>query len=183
MKHILHSVDMKFTWVGPEEGENDLQKNKAERDARWAHHRKLSDEFEKVTRGWVDSNGKEGDEERKILAKRLRLSQFDFEPYWRGKTVHHRNGDLPPGNPGIVRWEYVLKDGDKVRQIVGQRQCKKTLVRELQEIEAGASVEWAEKHTVEMIKDGSWGRWDTCDDLPPRWVPLREILHLFRYLD
>lgn len=158
---------MKFEWVDPVEGENNMQKNTAERERRWNRHRQLSDEFESVTRAWILSNGKENDERRRVLAKKLRLSQFEFEPYWRGKTVHHRNGDLPPGNPGIVRWQYKLKSGEKIRQIVGKRQCKKTLVRELQEIAVGASVDFVEQRTITMIDDGSWGHWSTLEDLPP----------------
>lgn len=175
LEFVGGDVDQKFVWNDPKEGENDLTLDDREREARWSQHMKLTKSFEEVTRNWI-SAAQAGDrtvthelnEKRRTLAKRLRISQFDYEPFWRGKTVHHRNGDLVTTNPGIIQWRYHLKDGTKVRQIIGQRQCKKTLVRELQEIEAGASVDFAEKRTEEMLADESWGHWSTMEDLPPK---------------
>jgi hypothetical protein len=74
-------------------------------------------------------------------------------------------GDLVAGNSGIIKWEYRLKSGENIRQIIGHRQCRKTLSRELNEIAVGASVDFVEKRTEEMLADGSWGHWSTCDDI------------------
>lgn len=167
LKYIGGNVDCIFDWVPPEEGENHLQEDLEERERRWQNHRRLCTQFEQVTRAWIDAGGQEGEEERRILAKKLRLSHFDYEPYWRGLWVHHRNGDLPLGNPGVIRWQYPRLDSTRIRQVLGQEQSRKSILRELQEIAVGAPVDVAEAHTKEMLKDGSWGRWDTCDDMGP----------------
>lgn len=166
LKYIGGEVDVEFKWVPAEEGENDLHQNKEERKRRWDNHRRLCNEYEKVTRRWAASKGKEGKEERRILQKKLRLSHFDYEPYWLGRWVHHRNGDLPMGNPGIVRWEYPYKDGKKVREILGHEDSRKSVLRELQEIAVGAPVDFVEARTKQLLKEDKWGKWDTCDDLP-----------------
>lgn len=166
LKYIGGDVDVNFNWVPPEEGENDLQNDKTERKRRWDNHRRLCSHFEKVTRQWAASKGQEGGEERRILAKRLRLSHFDYEPYWLGKWVHHRNGDLPLTNPGIVRFQYPMANGEKIRQILGHEDSRKSILRELQEIAVGAPVDFVEAKTKQLLKDGKWGQWDTCEDLP-----------------
>lgn len=166
LKYIGGEVDVEFNWVPPEEGENSLQDEKEERKRRWDNHRRLCNEFEQVTRHWVATEGKEGSEARRVLVKKLRVSHFDYEPYWQGMWVHHRNGDLSMKNPGMIRWQYPYADGKKIRQVLGHESSRKTLVRELQEIAAGAPVDFAEARTRDMLKDGSWGQWDSCEDLP-----------------
>ena len=166
LKYIGGDVDVDFNWVAPEEGENDLQSDKAAREKRWNNHRRLCNQFELVTRRWCASKGKEGGEERRVLQKKLRLSHFDYEPYWLGLWVHHRNGDLPLGNPGMVRWQYPMANGDKIREILGHEDSRKSILRELQEIAVGAPVDFVEARTKELLKEGSWGKWDSCDDLP-----------------
>lgn len=169
-EHLLHyiggDVDVEFNWVPCQEDENDLHKDTAERKRRWDNHRRLCNEYEQVTRKWAMSGGREEDEKRKVLAKKIRVSHFDYEPYWQGLWNHHRNGDLTRENPGMIRWNYPLVDGSKKREIMGHRHSRKALVRELQEIAAGASVEFAERHTDEIIRAGQFGEWDSCDDLP-----------------
>jgi len=169
LKYIGGDVDVDFNWVPPQEGENDLQNDKTERKSRWDNHRRLCNQFEQITRQWAASKGKEGGEERRILAKKLRLSHFDYEPYWLGKWVHHRNGDLPLSNPGIVRFQYPMANGEKIRQVLGHEDSRKSVLRELQEIAVGATVDFVEARTKELLKEGKWGQWDTCDDLsaPP----------------
>lgn len=105
-------------------------------------------------------------EQRDVLIKKLRLSQFELEPYTRGRTIHHRNGTLPLGNPGMVKWDYVQKDGEKLRQIIGQKESRKSMIYQLLTIQNGGSVADAEAKTKQMIEAGQWGQWDTCDDMP-----------------
>ncbi|CEH13726.1 Phosphatidylinositol transfer protein PDR16 and related proteins [Ceraceosorus bombacis] len=163
-------VENQFEWIEPAAEENDKLKDTATKDRLWKRHRALTREYEGVTRMWIRAGGDEKDallaEKRRVLVKKLRVSQFDLEPYVRGATVHHRNGTLPRGNPGIVRWQYELKSGDNIRQIVGHSQSRKSLVRELVEISNGSSVSDAEAQTRKIIEGGAWGRWDTCEDLP-----------------
>ncbi|PWN37838.1 uncharacterized protein FA14DRAFT_159694 [Meira miltonrushii] len=166
LRYIGGDVDVEFDWVPPEEGENDLHKNKEEVDRRWENHRRLCDQFEKVTRKWAESKGQEYDQERRALIKRLRVSHMDYDPFWRGRWVHDRNGDLSQKNPGMIRWQYPMVDGSKTREILGHDTCRKTLVRELQEIGVGAPVDFAEARTQQLIKEGKWGDWNSCDDLP-----------------
>lgn len=166
LRYIGGDVDVEFDWVPPVEGENDLHENKEEVEKRWENHRRLCDEFEKVTRKWAESKGQEFDQERRTLIKRLRVSHMDYDPFWRGRWVHDRNGDLSQKNPGMIRWQYPMVDGTKTREILGHDTCRKTLVRELQEIAVGAPVDFVEARTQQLIKEGKWGDWNTCDDLP-----------------
>ncbi|UZJ55538.1 hypothetical protein CBS101457_004858 [Exobasidium rhododendri] len=166
LKHIGGEVDIDFDWVPSVEGENDLHSNTAERNSRRDNHRRLCQQFEDVTRLWCASSGEECQEERRILGKKLRLSHFDYEPYWLGSWVHHRNGNLPVDNPGIVRWQYPMINGAKVREVMGHEESRRSIVRELQEIAVGASVDFAEARTKQLLKEGTWGDWRTCDGMP-----------------
>lgn len=60
-----------------------------------------------------------------------------------------------------------MADGEKVRQVLGHEDSRKSVYRELQEIAVGAPVDFVEARTKQLLKEGSWGKWDTCDDLPP----------------
>jgi hypothetical protein len=98
-----------FEWIAPEAGENDKLLDTATRERLMGIHSKLAAEYERITRQWTSARGSAQDaeltEQRRILVKKLRVSQFGLEPYTRGVTIHHRNGTLVAGNPGIVRWE------------------------------------------------------------------------------
>jgi hypothetical protein len=165
IKYCGGKVQSEFKYVESKPGENDCQKDEETKERLKARHHRITDQFEKVTREWCAGGGEEEDlnEKRQVLIKKLRLSQFELEPYTRGLTVYHRNGVLPAEHQGIATFDYALPD-ETVRQVIGKATCRKSIERELCEIEAGASTKQAEEKTQEMLKDGSWGDWRVNDN-------------------
>lgn len=72
------------------------------------------------------------EEERNLLFKKLRVAQFDLEPYTRGVTAYHRNGVLD--GQGVTRWTYTV-DGQNKFHVIGRIMCAATLRREIYEME------------------------------------------------
>lgn len=144
----------KFVFIEPKEGENKLLEDKAKRDEKFGHYMETADEYEAVTRKWAEADkgaaDTETEEKRKLLVKKLRVAQFDQEPYFRGKTQAHRDGTLD--GQGIVTWLYKQKDGEDIRHIVGRRYCVAVLKREIKEIEEGRSVKEAEEKTEAALE-------------------------------
>lgn len=89
---------------------------------------------------------------RELLVKKLRLQQFELEPYVRGKTVYHRNGTID--GQGIVVWPYPQKgSAEDIRHVVGRKYCGETLKQELlrsqgSEAAQGLAITTAEQATV-----------------------------------
>lgn len=167
IKYCGGVVESEFDFVDPQPGENDIMNDTATKQKLQDRHHRLTDQFEKVTREWCASGGKDEklDEQRQVLIKKLRLSQFELEPYTRGLTAYHRNGTLPMESPGIATFDYTI-GGETTRQIMGKTTCRKSIERELCEISDGSTTVEAEKRTKEMIKDGSWGQWKVNDNSP-----------------
>lgn len=64
------------------------QRLQAERD--W-----MAQEFQEVTRMWVEeSTGSSHATRRVQLAKRMRAQYFDLDPYIRGRGAYHRLGNI-----------------------------------------------------------------------------------------
>ncbi|UZJ51998.1 hypothetical protein CBS101457_001318 [Exobasidium rhododendri] len=59
-----------------------------------------------------------------------------------------------------------MANGDKIRQILGHEDSRKSVIRELQEISVGASDEFVEARTSHLLREGNGGQQNTCDDLP-----------------
>lgn len=161
------TVTNKFDYVEPKEGENDPQNNSDVKEKLLARHHKITDRFEAVTREWCKTGGKDEklQEERQILTKKLRLSQFELEPYTRGLSVYHRNGVIPAGNQGISVFDYQRKDDETVRQILGRKTCRKSIERELYEIvKEKSTTKAAEEKTSKSLQDGTFGSWEVNDN-------------------
>ncbi|CBQ67910.1 conserved hypothetical protein [Sporisorium reilianum SRZ2] len=134
-----------FEFVEPVEGENEQTKDEEGKKRTWNNYMSIAKEYEKVTRKWCDTKGKDKDvvKQRELLVKKLRVAQFEHEPYFRGKTVYHRDGTID--GQGVVTWEYKQKGGETIRHVVGRRACVATLKKEIAEIEGGADLDEAEK--------------------------------------
>jgi hypothetical protein len=167
IKYCGGKVESEFDFVDPKEGENDVQKDTATKQKLQDRHHRLTDQFEKITREWCSSGGKDQElnEKRQVLIKKLRLSQFELEPYTRGLTAYHRNGVLPMESPGIATFDYII-GGKTTRQIIGKATCRKSIERELCEIVDGSTTEKAEEKTKEMLRNGTWGQWRVNDNSP-----------------
>lgn len=150
------SVDYDFTkaWRPPRDGENKVDAE--ERKKREAKYMELAGEYEKITKKWAEGDsGKENLQQRLLLVKKLRVAQFEKEPFVRGKTQIHRDATID--GQGIVTWLYKQTDGSAVRHIVGRKHCVATLKREIKEIEEDkSSVEDAEKKTDQAIEKSDW---------------------------
>ncbi|TKY90729.1 hypothetical protein EX895_000727 [Sporisorium graminicola] len=134
-----------FEFVEPEEGENEQTKDEEGKKRTWDNYMSIAKEYEQVTRKWCETKGKDKDvvNQRELLVKKLRVAQYEHEPYFRGKTVYHRDGTID--GQGIVTWNYKQKDGETIRHVVGRRACVATLKKEIAEIEGGADPEEVEK--------------------------------------
>lgn len=156
LQEIGGEVTDEFDFQEPVEGENDLLKDTAKREELWAAYMKLADEFEETTRKWGESKDEDGKlgEQRIILTKKLRLAQYNQEPYIRGKTPYHRNGTLD--GQGKVKWVYTQKNGEVYHHIVGRKACAATLSRELKEIEEGKSLKEVQAKTDKALEDRDW---------------------------
>lgn len=143
-----------FEFIEPEEGENDKTKDEEGRKRTWDAYMKHAKEYEKVTRKWCETKGKDKDvvKQRELLVKKLRVAQYESEPYFRGLTVCHKNGVLD--GQGIVTWEYKQKDGEVIRHTVGRKACVATLKKEIAEIEEGGDVAQVEEKIGEKAEAG-----------------------------
>lgn len=134
-----------FEFVEPVAGENDQTKDEEGKKRTWNNYMSIAKEYEQVTRKWCETKGKDQEvaKRRELLVKKLRVAQFEHEPYFRGKTVYHRDGTID--GQGVVTWDYKQKDGEVIRHVVGRKACVATLKKEIQEIEGGADLEEVEK--------------------------------------
>lgn len=151
--------DVKFDglerFVHPSKDENDIQKDTKEKEKRWENFMKIASEYEEVTKKWANgSDDKELLEKRALLVRKLRVAQFEQEFYQRGKTQLHRDETLD--GQGKVTWIYELKDGEKIRHVVGRRHCAATLKREIQEMEDGKSSKEVDKKSDEALANSNW---------------------------
>lgn len=165
IKYCGGKVESEFEFVEPKSGENDIQKDAVTRDRLKDRHHRLTDQFEKITRQWCETGGKDEElnEKRQVLIKKLRLSQFELEPYTRGLTAHHRNGTLPMKAPGIATFDYII-GGKTTRQVMGKATSKKSVERELCEIADGNTTKEVEQKTKQMLQEGTWGEWRVNDN-------------------
>jgi len=145
-----------FEFPEPGPNDDDVMKDTATAKAKWDAYMKLADEYEAVTKEWATSG--KGDEKvsekRKLLVKKLRVAQFDAEPYQRGKLVQHRARIID--GQGIVTWEYQQKSGDVIRHIVGRRHCVSVMKREISEIESRKSTKEVEEKTAKADAAADW---------------------------
>lgn len=94
------------------------------------------------------------EEERNLLFKKLRVAQFDLEPYTRGLTVYHRSGVVD--GQGVTRWTYVT-NGQTLVHVIGRSSCAAALRREIYEIEMnGKSSSQVESETEAAEKRRDW---------------------------
>ena len=159
-------VTTKFQYVESKEGENDAQKDTATKEALLTRHRAIIAKYEDVTRAWCKTGGNDErlQEQRAVLHKKLRLSQFELEPYIRGLTVYHRTGAVPVENRGVSVSDYEMPGEKTQRQVLGRKSCQKAVEQQLCNIAQGMTVQQAEDKTVEAIKNGTWGEWRVNDN-------------------
>lgn len=153
-----------FEFVEPVEGENDQTKDEEGKKRTWNNYMAIAKEYEQVTRKWCETKGKDEKvvQQRDLLVKKLRVAQFEHEPYFRGKTVYHRNGTID--GQGVVTWEYKQKDGETIRHVVGRRACVETLKKEIAKIEGGASPSEAAAAATAAATGATAATTDDADD-------------------
>ena len=86
-----------YKFVSPEKGEDSQLENTSRRDELNRARTELVQDYEKVTRRWL--NGEKGEVEgrRKELTERLRTGYWELDPYLRARTLYDRTGLIKPG--------------------------------------------------------------------------------------
>lgn len=148
------TMTTKFEFIEPEKDDNKLHEDKEKREQTMKNYMDLAKEYEDATRAWASKGDSKASDKRQVLVKKLRIAQFEMEPYWRGKTVVHRAGQID--GQGIVTWVYEQKDGETIRHVVGRRHCVAVMRREIKEIEEGSSIQDAEKKSEEAEQNSDW---------------------------
>ncbi|KAE8226889.1 hypothetical protein CF319_g564 [Tilletia indica] len=146
-----------FDFVPPQAGENKLHQDEEGRKREKGKYMDLAQQYEDATREWINTDLKDQKilDKRALLAKKLRIQQYAMEPYFRGKTVLHRDGTID--GTGRVTWFYKQKDGRTQKHVLGRKYCVPTLKREVKEIEEeGVSVQDAEARTDKALEAKDW---------------------------
>lgn len=126
----------KFEYIQPDPEENKLQEDTATRDKLQSQYFDLATEYEAATKEWIAANGKEGQDKRTNVARKLRLLQFELDKYSRGRTVYHRRHIFD--DKGLVHWEYEQKSGEKFQHVVGKGHDADSLKEQIAAYEAQA---------------------------------------------
>ena len=101
LDHIMKDMGGKdpftYSYVPPTKGENVQMLDTNTRDAMIERRTAVVQDYEAVTRRWL--NGEAGDAEtrRKDLTEKLRLGYWELDPYVRAKTYYDRTGIIKPG--------------------------------------------------------------------------------------
>ncbi|KAK0519919.1 hypothetical protein OC834_007222 [Tilletia horrida] len=145
-----------FNFIPPEAGENKLHQDEEGRKREKGKYMDLAQQFEDVTREWIKlgQNSQALLEKRMLLSKKLRVQQYAMEPYFRGKSVLHRDGTID--GTARVTWYYKQKDGRTQKHVLGRKYCVATLKREIKEIEDGVPLKEAEARTDKALADKDW---------------------------
>ncbi|CAD6941816.1 unnamed protein product [Tilletia controversa] len=158
---LVPSIDgemvTEFEFVPPQAGENKLQQDEEGRKREKGRYMELATEYEDATREWIQlgSNDPKIMDKRALLAKKLRIQQYAMEPYFRGRTVLHRNNTID--GTGRVTWYYKQRDGRTQKHVLGRKHCTHTLKREVKEIEEeGVSVQEAQARTDKALAAKDW---------------------------
>ncbi|PWY97904.1 hypothetical protein BCV70DRAFT_42950 [Testicularia cyperi] len=152
------TMDWEWDYIEPQPGENDIQNDKKSRDKVLAEHKKLTDEFEEVTRKWIQSSSDDDDKDssyrREVLGKQIRLKVYQMSPFVRAKNVYQRSGILK--DDGSFTWEYPQTNGKPQEQTVNDRHCYGALIKWLQEHnEDTLEDSFGHKKLYEVSQDGS----------------------------
>ncbi|CAF0990949.1 unnamed protein product [Didymodactylos carnosus] len=83
-----------WDYIEPDPQENAKMKDFATRDRFLADREKLYDEFENLTREWID--GKDVNHQRKEVAKKLNRNYWQLDPYIRARGLYDRIGWIKP---------------------------------------------------------------------------------------
>ena len=137
------TLDWEWKYSEPMEGENDLMKDTATRDAIRKEYEAIANQWIDVTQQWCNSPSHDLEYRRIVLMAQLRLKWYQLEPYIRARTVYSRNGVLR--NDFLVTWEYPQVDGSKETQQVNDRH------------NVPALVQWLKERNEDTLEDGAGG--------------------------
>mgnify|MGYP002715313523 CR=1 FL=1 len=137
------TLDWDWKYNEPVEGENDLMKDTATRDAIREEYEQLAKQWIDVTRQWCNSPSDDLEYRRTVLMMQLRLKWYQLDPYIRARTVYNRNNVLR--NDFLVTWEYPQVNGSKESQQVNVRH------------NVPALVQWLKERNEDTLEDGAGG--------------------------
>lgn len=137
------TLDWEWEYNEPMEGENDLMKDTATRDAIREEHEQIAKQWINVTQQWCNSPSDDLEYRRIVLMMQLRLKWYQLDPYIRARTVYNRKKVLR--NDFLVTWEYPQVDGSKEAQQVNARH------------NVPALVQWLKERNEDTLEDGAGG--------------------------
>ncbi|SPO31602.1 related to CSR1 - phosphatidylinositol transfer protein [Ustilago trichophora] len=138
------TMDWDWDYIEPQAGENDIMKDSKSRAKIEAEMKELTDEFEKYTQEWFE-NTRTDDENpdlthrREVLAKQIRLKNYQLQPFVRAKNIYQRAGIMTMD--GTVTWEYPQTNGKTITQVVNDRH------------NYGALIKWLKDHNEDTLED------------------------------
>ncbi|SNX87831.1 related to CSR1 - phosphatidylinositol transfer protein [Melanopsichium pennsylvanicum] len=138
------TMDWDWDYIEPQAGENDIMKDTKSRKKIEAEMKELTDEFEKVTREWFETTANDDENEdlayrREVLAKQVRLKNYQLQPFVRAKNIYQRSGLMTMD--GTVTWEYPQVNGKSITQVVNNRH------------NYGALIKWLKEHNEDTLED------------------------------
>ena len=137
------TMDWDWEYTEPKEGENELLKDTARRDAIFKEFSDLFDKFVDATRDWTNTSSKDTAYRRVVLMKQLRLKYYQLDPYIRARTVYHRNNIVR--NDWLISWDYPQVSGEKEEQPVNEKHNVPALVK------------WLREHNEDTLEDSVGG--------------------------
>lgn len=151
------TMDWDWDYIEPQAGENDIMKDSKSRAKIEKEMKQLTDEFEKVSREWIETSQIDADNpelsyRREVLAQQIRLKNYQLQPFVRAKNIYQRSGLMTMD--GTVTWEYPQVNGKSITQVVNDRH------------NYGAIIKWLQEHNEDTLED-SFGHKklaEICDD-------------------
>lgn len=159
-KMLSGGIGSKYEYVYPEvhPGENDLLQDTHELEKRLRIRNDLWRQLMDVSAKWVQKGGDSSElmDQRRLLAKKIRIAHFNVEPYYRGSTVFDREHVLT--RDGRVTWFYEPEKGGQTwRHVIGRGYAAPVLLREIRDVEQdNMSVSQAEDRTHEAMEKQDW---------------------------
>ncbi|KAK4056712.1 hypothetical protein OIO90_002264 [Microbotryomycetes sp. JL221] len=116
-----------WEWKYPDviSGENEKQKDHAERKKLQKQRDELIAQYLEVTREWMksDKTPDEVKKKRQMLVHRMCAQYWELDPYIRGRGCYHRAGNIV-GN-GLVTFNYPSEGGgDDEWEVIGYKSCR-----------------------------------------------------------
>ncbi len=151
------TMDWDWDYIEVQAGENDIMKDTKSKQKVEKEMKELTDEFEKVTQEWFETTQNDDENEdlayrREVLAKQIRVKNYQLQPFHRAKTIYQRAGIIT--YDGTITWKYPQTNGKTITQVVNDRH------------NYGSLIKWLKEHNEDTLEDsfGHQKLYEICDD-------------------